>query len=234
MICFIQPGNLCAWLHVPLSPWSLASHCESLTVLEHKEVPNFPQSKFPLYPAEAEPLCYCCIRLQDGTWGQLLFYRCLSPSFCPLVLPPPCSPRWVFSPGTLLTKEMKTADTLCWIFLKETMRFTEKERTVVKNLSHCSHTALVFSPRLPLIYLRHYKKRCQGRMRKHVGDLCLQAGMLQDALVHYHMAVELLRGVNDFLWLGGKSENSIPNVTKSRCLWNVSPPTVDVWGRHLY
>lgn len=43
-------------------------------------------------------------------------------------------------------------------------------------------------------------------MRKHVGDLCLQAGMLQDALVHYHMAVELLRGVNDFLWLGGKSE----------------------------
>lgn len=52
---------------------------------------------------------------------------------------------------------------------------------------------------------RHYKKRCQGRMRKHVGDLCLQAGMLQDALVHYHMAVELLRAVNDFLWLGGKS-----------------------------
>ena len=55
------------------------------------------------------------------------------------------------------------------------------------------------------ICARHYKKRCQGRMRKHVGDLCLQAGMLQDALVHYHMAVELLRGVNDFLWLGGKS-----------------------------
>jgi hypothetical protein len=41
-------------------------------------------------------------------------------------------------------------------------------------------------------------------MRKHVGDLCLQAGMLQDSLVHYHMAVELLRSVNDFLWLGGK------------------------------
>lgn len=41
-------------------------------------------------------------------------------------------------------------------------------------------------------------------MRKHVGDLCLQAGMLQDSLVHYHMSVELLRSVNDFLWLGGK------------------------------
>lgn len=62
-----------------------------------------------------------------------------------------------------------------------------------------------FSPLFPLLSFRHYKKRCQGRMRKHVGDLCLQAGMLQDALVHYHMAVELLRGVNDFLWLGGKS-----------------------------
>ncbi|XP_066524848.1 trafficking protein particle complex subunit 9 [Hoplias malabaricus] len=53
---------------------------------------------------------------------------------------------------------------------------------------------------------RHYKKRCQGRMRKHVGDLCLQAAMLQDALVHYHMAVELLRSVNDFLWLGAALE----------------------------
>ncbi|XP_010144721.1 PREDICTED: trafficking protein particle complex subunit 9, partial [Eurypyga helias] len=52
----------------------------------------------------------------------------------------------------------------------------------------------------------HYKKRCQGRMRKHVGDLCLQAGMLQDSLVHYHMAVELLRSVNDFLWLGAALE----------------------------
>ncbi|XP_043922213.1 trafficking protein particle complex subunit 9-like [Protopterus annectens] len=53
---------------------------------------------------------------------------------------------------------------------------------------------------------RHYKKRCQGRMRKHVGDLCLQAGMVQDSLVHYHMAVELLRSVNDFLWLGAALE----------------------------
>lgn len=53
---------------------------------------------------------------------------------------------------------------------------------------------------------RHYKKRCQGRMRKHVGDLCLQAGMLQDSFVHYHMSVELLRSVNDFLWLGAALE----------------------------
>lgn len=48
-------------------------------------------------------------------------------------------------------------------------------------------------------------------MRKHVGDLCLQAGMLQDSLVHYHMAVELLRSVNDFLWLGGTIDDSESN-----------------------
>lgn len=72
----------------------------------------------------------------------------------------------------------------------------------------CCVPALVRSPYPcsdPPLLFRHYKKRCQGRMRKHVGDLCLQAGMLQDALVHYHMAVELLRSVNDFLWLGGES-----------------------------
>lgn len=64
----------------------------------------------------------------------------------------------------------------------------------------------VITRRFPgILSFRHYKKRCQGRMRKHVGDLCLQAGMLQDALVHYHMSVELLRSVNDFLWLGGKA-----------------------------
>ncbi|XP_078456811.1 trafficking protein particle complex subunit 9 isoform X2 [Lampetra fluviatilis] len=53
---------------------------------------------------------------------------------------------------------------------------------------------------------RNYRKRCQGRMRKHVGDLSLQAGMLQDALVNYHIAVETLRSINDFLWLGAALE----------------------------
>ncbi|XP_029447936.1 trafficking protein particle complex subunit 9 isoform X4 [Rhinatrema bivittatum] len=65
----------------------------------------------------------------------------------------------------------------------------------------CLHAVRCGMPRM-----RHYKKRCQGRMRKHVGDLCLQAGMLQDSLVHYHMSVELLRSVNDFLWLGAALE----------------------------
>lgn len=96
-----------------------------------------------------------------------------------------------------------------WIYVKYQMAV---KLSKMKPWSLChwktgafAFTQLLFSlpPSSPLLDLRHYKKRCQGRMRKHVGDLCLQAGMLQDALVHYHMAVELLRGVNDFLWLGG-------------------------------
>uniref|UniRef100_A0A8C4Q3W9 Trafficking protein particle complex subunit 9 n=1 Tax=Eptatretus burgeri TaxID=7764 RepID=A0A8C4Q3W9_EPTBU len=51
---------------------------------------------------------------------------------------------------------------------------------------------------------RNYRKRCQGRMRKHVGDLNLQAGLLHEALVNYHIAVETLRSINDFLWLAGR------------------------------
>ncbi|XP_072794731.1 trafficking protein particle complex subunit 9-like isoform X2 [Vicugna pacos] len=36
----------------------------------------------------------------------------------------------------------------------------------------------------------------------HMWGLCLQAGMLQDSLIHHHYVVELLQSVNDFLWLG--------------------------------
>lgn len=50
---------------------------------------------------------------------------------------------------------------------------------------------------------RANKKRCMGRMIKHLGDLSLQAGVPLEALQHYMSAVETLRSVNDWLWLGG-------------------------------
>ncbi|XP_070534446.1 trafficking protein particle complex subunit 9-like [Ptychodera flava] len=53
---------------------------------------------------------------------------------------------------------------------------------------------------------RNYKKRIQGRMRKHVGDLCLQAGMTQDAFIHYQAAADTLKSANDWLWLAGAYE----------------------------
>lgn len=53
---------------------------------------------------------------------------------------------------------------------------------------------------------RNNKKRCMGRMTKHLGDLCLQAGLLADSLTFYHNAAEILKSVNDWLWLGGAYE----------------------------
>ncbi|KAL1123080.1 hypothetical protein AAG570_002168 [Ranatra chinensis] len=53
---------------------------------------------------------------------------------------------------------------------------------------------------------RSNRKRSVGRMTKHLGDLCLQAGLLGDALTHYHAAADTLRSINDWLWLGSACE----------------------------
>lgn len=50
---------------------------------------------------------------------------------------------------------------------------------------------------------RSNKKRCMGRMTKHLADLSLQAGLHQEALMHYNTAVDVLRSITDWLWLGG-------------------------------
>ncbi|KAB0793804.1 hypothetical protein PPYR_13424 [Photinus pyralis] len=53
---------------------------------------------------------------------------------------------------------------------------------------------------------RNNKKRCTGRMTKHLGDLCLQAGLLAESIAYYHSAAETLKSVNDWLWLGAAFE----------------------------
>ncbi|XP_074037146.1 trafficking protein particle complex subunit brun [Leptinotarsa decemlineata] len=53
---------------------------------------------------------------------------------------------------------------------------------------------------------RNNKKRCTGRMTKHLGDLCLQAGLLAESLAYYAQAAEILKSVNDWLWLGAAYE----------------------------
>lgn len=53
---------------------------------------------------------------------------------------------------------------------------------------------------------RNNKKRCMGRMTKHLGDLCLQGGLLAESLTFYHNAAEVLKSVNDWLWLGAAYE----------------------------
>ena len=41
-------------------------------------------------------------------------------------------------------------------------------------------------------------------MRKHLADLNLIAGQTGDAYAQYQSALEILKGANDWLWIGGK------------------------------
>ena len=43
--------------------------------------------------------------------------------------------------------------------------------------------------------------RCVGRLKKQLGDLCLQVGRVGEALEHYSQALDILRAYNDWLWL---------------------------------
>lgn len=42
---------------------------------------------------------------------------------------------------------------------------------------------------------RSNRKRCTGRLTKHLGDLSLQAGLIQEALTYYHSAIDILRSI---------------------------------------
>ncbi|XP_030020287.2 protein brunelleschi [Manduca sexta] len=53
---------------------------------------------------------------------------------------------------------------------------------------------------------RNNKKRCMGRVTKNLADLTLQAGLVADSLSLYHSAAEILKSVNDWLWLAAAKE----------------------------
>jgi len=52
---------------------------------------------------------------------------------------------------------------------------------------------------------KNNKRRADGRLKKQLGDLSLQAGLPSEAISNYQAASEILRSVNDWLWLGGKN-----------------------------
>ncbi|WAR17216.1 TPPC9-like protein [Mya arenaria] len=52
---------------------------------------------------------------------------------------------------------------------------------------------------------KSFKKKCQGRFRKHLADLCLLAGMPGEAMLHYSTALDTLKPVNDWLWMAGEA-----------------------------
>lgn len=53
---------------------------------------------------------------------------------------------------------------------------------------------------------RNNKKRCVGRMTKHLADLTLQAGLVAESLSLFQTASETLRAISDSLWLGAAFE----------------------------
>lgn len=53
---------------------------------------------------------------------------------------------------------------------------------------------------------RATKRKTIGRSKKYTGDLCMLAGLRQDALSQYLIAGEHLRAANDVLWLAGSLE----------------------------
>lgn len=55
---------------------------------------------------------------------------------------------------------------------------------------------------------RSSRKRCVGRLKKQLGDLCLQVGLVGEAAQHYSQAAEILKACNDWLWLAGCLEGS--------------------------
>ena len=54
---------------------------------------------------------------------------------------------------------------------------------------------------------RSFRKKLQGRLKKHVGDLCLLAGLPQEALAAYNGALENLRVSQDHLWVASCLES---------------------------
>ena len=98
---------------------------------------------------------------------------------------------------------MECLNSLFWIL--ESKRL-ERSREKIDRVS------LIFAPfeKKDFIGLdlesRNNKKRCVGRMTKHLGDLCLQSGLCSDALSHYNSAASILQAVNDWLWLGAAWE----------------------------
>ncbi|XP_033113027.1 trafficking protein particle complex subunit 9-like isoform X2 [Anneissia japonica] len=53
---------------------------------------------------------------------------------------------------------------------------------------------------------RSFRRRVVGRMRKHLADLSLMAGLVQEAFNHYQVAFEILKNANDWLWMAATIE----------------------------
>ena len=53
---------------------------------------------------------------------------------------------------------------------------------------------------------RQARRRCQSRLNKHLGDLCLLLGQHESAFKYYSTAADQLKAANDLLWMAGALE----------------------------
>jgi len=70
-------------------------------------------------------------------------------------------------------------------------------------LRHTANVTISDCFNVVIVQHRIHKRKCQGRQKKHLGDLCLLAGVPGESVLHYQTSVELLRSVTDSLWLAG-------------------------------
>ena len=77
---------------------------------------------------------------------------------------------------------------------------------------------------------RNNRKRVVGRLKKHLGDLSLQAGLLAEAWNYYQVAADVLKPANDWLWLGASLEGLC---AVSVCLQDQQSRGVSVGSRGL-
>ena len=74
---------------------------------------------------------------------------------------------------------------------------------IVNCIFSCPVKSIIFLT-VFLTFTRSFKKKSQGRLKKHLADLCLLAGLPGEAMLHYSTAIDTLKIVNDWLWMAGE------------------------------
>ncbi|KDR24045.1 NIK- and IKBKB-binding protein-like protein [Zootermopsis nevadensis] len=207
------------------------------------------------YDKELNELCRVHESLKVKYSSTLFDSRCVL--FGPPADTSPSEPNVLSTPSNFKTRalfyedceacvglEDQISEFLCSLFWVLESKRLERSREKVERVS------LLLAPfeRKDFVGLdlesRSNRKRCVGRMTKHLGDLSLQAGLATEALSYYSSAIDILKAVGDWLWLGGAYEGLCaasvvllyPNLSRSFPLQrNASlqegSPGKQSWGR---
>lgn len=67
-------------------------------------------------------------------------------------------------------------------------------------------SGMLLAPRSTFFSFRQARRRCQSRLNKHLGDLCVLLGQHEAALKYYSQATDQLKSANDWLWMAAALE----------------------------